>query len=232
MTDKPNSPVAGSFIAGLGYRNGVLDKRKLTPVAVVVHTTGGGILARFDREGAKKGDASPLETAVRVYSKIMTSSGHYVIGQRGECVQMVPEMTVAQHVGSAKSRAYYLPREKWLSPELAWWAKRWPGMNSPLDLAGGNLWRNGSCNQSTIGIEVVPPLTGAREPWSVECWDTLARLALDICARHSIQADAEHVVTHSDAHPISRTAQGSAWDPSINQWGWELMRRALSGSSR
>lgn len=228
MTLAPCSPVAASLVPGLGYRQGLLERRAQPPVGVVVHTTGAGILARFAREGHEKGDATSHDTAVRVYATIMPDSGHYVVGALGECTQVVPEYAVARHVGSAKSRAYYLPRERWLTPVMAWWHERWPDHHSPLELAGGLFWRGGSCNRSTIGIEVVPPLSGARDAWSAECWATLARLVSDVCARHGIPVDREHVVTHSDAHPLSRTARGSPWDPPPSQWTWARMAAALA----
>lgn len=224
----PESPVASRFVAGLGFRTKVLKTRPMLPLAVVVHTTGGGILSRFAREGARKGDASPFDTAVRVYTTIMPQSGHYVVGQLGQCAQVVPEMTIAQHVGSAKSRAYWLPRERWMTPELTWWRDRWPELDSPIDLADGQLWADGSCNRNAVGIEVVPPESGARDAWSPECWRTLAALVLDITARHHIPCDREHVLTHSDAHPISRSAKGAPWDVGPLAWSWDRMREAIA----
>lgn len=223
----PDSPVAGLFVAGLGYRQGLLDLRKHPPIAAVIHTTGGGVLTRFAREGARKGDATSFETAVRVYTQIMGASGHYVVGQLGQCTQVVPESFSAWHVGAAKSKPYALPQAEWMTHALAWWGERWPGLNSPRDLAGGLLWRDGSCNANVVGIEVVPPVSGARHLWSPECWVTLARLVRDIARRHVIAEDREHVISHSDAHPIARSAKGAPWDPPSTQFDWARMRKAL-----
>ena len=228
LQDRPDTPYASRLVPGLGYRTGALHPRLGPTRSVVVHTTGAGILARFAREGAAKGDATPHDTAVRVYATIMPDSGHYVVGALGECTQVVPEYAVARHVGAAKSRAYYLPRERWLTPAVEWWPVRWPGLASPVELAGGMLWEGGSCNAGAVGIEVVPPLSGARDAWSAECWATLARLVADVCARRHVPLDREHVVTHSDAHPISRSAKGAPWDPPPSQWAWERMRAALA----
>lgn len=221
---------------GLGYRRGILPPRSGPARAIVVHTTGGGILARYRREGAAKGDATPHDTAVRVYTRIMPASGHYVVGQASEVVQVVPETHVAHHVGGAGSGPY--ARARWGSAEHDWWRERWPGLASPRDLAGGLLWAPGvasvgkpaaaGCNANTIGIEVVPPLAGATRPWSDECWAALAALVADVAERHAIPLEREYVITHSDAHPLSRTARGQPWDVAPSQWTWERMAAELS----
>lgn len=228
MVTGVDTPIASRFVAGLGYRRGLLAERELPPVGAVIHTTGSGPLARFIREGKRKGDATPFETAVRIYATIMNDSAAYVVGQRGECVQVVPESHVARHVGSAGAAVYARPRARWMTPAVAWWGERWPELASPHALAGGLLWRDGSCNRSTIGVEVVPPESGARGAWSPECWATLASLVLSICGRYEIPVDREHVVSHSDAHPISRSAKGAPWDPPPAQFTWDRMREAIA----
>ena len=219
------------FEPGLGYRTGKLSQRSAPVQGVIVHTTGGGILSRFAREGAAKGDASPFDTAVRVYTRIMSASGHYVIGQGGEVTQVVPEDVVAHHVGSAKSRPY-LTGDTWhaarLADRYAWWHERWPGLASPRDLAGGHMWDGGSCNGVTLGIEVVPPLEGAGKPWSRACWASLAEVIADATHRHSVPLERDRIVTHSDAHPLSRTTpRGQPWDTVPAQWSWERFLDAL-----
>jgi hypothetical protein len=220
---------------GLGYSRGLLAERGRPATAIVIHTTGGGILARFRREGAAKGDKTPHDTAVRVYQRIMPDSGHYVIGQSGEVTQVVPETHVARHVGGAKS-APYLTGGPWHGTKdakrFAWWHARWAGLASPRDLAGGLLWAPGprgnhrpdapSCNAGSIGLEVVPPLMSATAPWSDECWAAIAMVVEGVSGRHGIPLDRDCVVTHSDAHPISRTTpHGVPWDTHPDQWSWE-----------
>jgi hypothetical protein len=213
-------------------------------VAVVVHTTGGGILARFRREGRAKGDRTPHDTAVRVYRHIMPQSGHYVVGQRGECVQVVPEGLCAWHVGGAGSAPYW--REHWRTPATAWWVQRWPDLDSPRELAGGRLWDpyiigpsigarvkaplswgKGSANAWSVGIEVVPPESGAADEWSPECWATVRALVRDVCARNGIPCEREYVICHSDAHPLARSVKGQPWDLSPSQWTWERFEAGL-----
>jgi hypothetical protein len=227
----PDSPIAMRFAAGLGYRQGILHERSANVVSIVIHTTGSGILARFIREGARHGDATPFETAARVYTTIMGASGHYVVGQLGECVQVVPERLSAWHVGAAGSQPYVLPQSRWMTVGLEWWGERWPELRSPQDLAGGLLWRGGSCNDGAVGIEVVPPIEGAKHPWSPECWRTLARLVLDIAERHSVPVDREYLVTHSDAHPLARSARGAPWDVCVEQWSYDRLRSAIASGA-
>jgi len=231
MTHTVDSPIATRFVAGLGFRRGLCDERPMPPAATVFHTTGSGPISRFIREGKRKGDDSPFETAVRIYATIMQDSAHYVVGQLGQCVQVVPEALSARHVGGSGNAVYARPRARWMTAGLRWWGERWPELESPHALAGGLLWRDGSCNRSSIGVEVVPPLAGARGPWSPECWATLARLTLDIADRHGIPVDREHVVTHSDAHPASRSARGAPWDPGPAAWSWERMRSAIASGA-
>lgn len=239
----PDTEHVDVFTPGLGYRQGKLVARGGPVRAVIVHTTGGGILARFRREGAAKGDADPFDTAVRVYTKIMVDSGHYVVGQRlGQIAQVVPESHVARHVGSAGS-VPYLRTSPWYpgreAARYAWWHDRWQGYDSPRDLAGGHLWDVGqavpgriakaSCNAQTIALEVVPPLEGATREWSPECWQNIANLIPDITDRHGLPLARSYVVTHSDAHPLSRTTpKGEPWDTAPSQWTWERFSAAVS----
>ena len=232
MQATTDSHVASRFVAALGYRRGLCAARPGPPVAVVVHTTGGGVVARYLREGARKGDATPFDTGVRIYTTIMEDSAHYVVGQAGECVQVVPESLAARHVGGSGSVVYARPQSQWMTSGLGWWGDRWPDLATPYELAGGQLWRGGSCNRSTVGVEVVPPLSGARGAWSPECWAALAALVSDVCARHGIPADREHIVTHSDAHPASRSAKGAPWDPGPGSWSWDRMAAALAVHAR
>jgi hypothetical protein len=245
MTTLPDSHVAKVFRPGLGWAQGKLLPRVGAPVATVVHTTGGGIIARFEREGRAKGDRTPHDTAVRVYGTIMPESGHYVIGQRGECTQLVPEDSCAWHVGGRGSDAYW--RDNWQTKTTAWWAARWPDLDSPRELAGGRLWSpyivpptlaqrirrplswgRGSANAGTYGLEIVPPVDSPTGPWSPDCWRTLARLVLDIHARRSMPLTREHVISHSDAHPIARSTARGPWDPSPSQWSWVHLEHWLS----
>lgn len=232
-----DSLFADGFVASLGYAGGHYDEVR-GHHAIIVHTTGAGVLRRFREEGLAHEDTTPLDTAVRIYSRIMgASSGfaapHYVVGQDGRCVQVCRETFAAHHVGAvtefgfrrlAAKRLYALPTVVW-SAGCKWWFERWPHVRSPLDLAGGQLWAGGSCNRNTIGVEVVPPDVDrpSEEPWSPACWETLRELLPDISERRHIPWEREHIITHSDAHPVARSTKGRAWDPPSSQWSWEIL---------
>jgi hypothetical protein len=221
------------------------------PCAVVHHTTGAGPVNRAtkpewawwrSRWGIRDGDT--LQAAVVVYAKISPASPHYVIGQNGQIVQLVPESHAAWHVGGAGSRPYFTEEQRWpFRGRYDWWRKRWPGLLSPRELAGGHLWDPsvteptlemairsrlaiGSCNANSLGIEVVAPATDPQGPWSTDAWMALTRLTLDICDRHKIPVARECVISHSDCHPLNRTtSRGTPWDPSPAAWSWETFRR-------
>jgi hypothetical protein len=240
---------------GLGYRTGKLAERHVAPCAVVIHTTGAGPCRRSTEErfagwrakyDVPYGDA--LQCAVLLYTRIMTASGHYVVGQDGKIVQVVPESHCAWHVGGKGSRVYFNDPEHCLDAKrYVWWRARWLGLMNPRDLGGGHLWDPphneigvldrlragmpiGSVNANSVGIEVVPDAKNPTAPWSAEAWDAVARLVLDVCARNAIPVKKDRVISHSDAHPISRTTpEGRPWDPSASLWSWDRFERAIAG---
>lgn len=249
-TFAPDSPLVTVVRPGLGYLRGNLLPRVGAPVCTVIHTTGGGILTRFEREGRKKGDADAFATAVRTYATVMPASGHYVVGQGADQIaQVVPEALCAWHVGGAGSAPYQRLGTSWMPrsgrQRYAWWQEKWAGLDGPGDLAGGALWEpyvigpslaqrlrhplswgKGSVNAWAVGIEVVPPEGDPRGEWSPECWRSLARLVPDIHERNTIPLKRDHAISHSDAHPLSRTTpRGEPWDTVAEQWSWERFER-------
>ncbi len=216
-----DSVVAQAFFPSAGrVRQKYKERPKGSYYGIVIHTTGGGLIRRFHRDAKKKGWQTIFDTALFAYTKLMVNGPHYVVwGDR--CVQVCEERYAAWHVGKKKSGRYRLGQERWLSSKLEWWARRWPGEESPLDLCGGLLWDGGSCNNNTIGIEV-PPWPDARAPWSMETWRTLSDLIVGIASRRNIPLTREHIISHSDAHPLARTtSKGAPWDPWESQWSWE-----------
>lgn len=220
---------------GLGWKRGKLQKyARASFAAIIVHTTGRGILRK-----AKRWGVSPFLAALRVYSRQMDASGHYVVGQCGSIGQVVPEDVAAWHVGGKLSRKYNRA-SWWKAKAVLWWRERWPQFVAPGQLAGGHLWdpspKTGrpSCNANTVAIEVVPPEDPKAE-WSPECWAALAKLCWDISERREIPLTLETVLTHSDAHPIARSARGKPWDVAPHQWSFERFAKAaglplISGS--
>lgn len=237
-----DSLLAQRYMPSLGVRTKSYAPRAAVS-GVVIHTTGGGVTRRWKRQGSRFKEPSPFDTAVRIYTRIMKPSGHYVVGQGGEVVQLVPEHLAAWHVGSRKVTRY---RRNWMRPKYQWWADRWRGYDSPLEIAGGELWkpyhedapvhwrtrwrsRHGSCNANTIGIEVVPPIDGPRLSWSDSCWQSLTQLTVDICYRSSLPVERGRIVSHSDVHPICRTTRsGRPWDPWEGQFSWEKFLERLT----
>jgi hypothetical protein len=234
---------------GLGYRRGRLREVHYAPAAIVVHTTGAGPIQRANEDRFEawrikydipKGDA--LRCAVVLYTHIMEASGHYVVGQDGTIVQVVPESHAAWHVGGAGSRPYFADRVTALSGErFRWWRERWPGLTSPRQLGGGRLWEPpyeapgivhrirsgfpiGTCNENTLAVEVVGP-----GPWSAEAWHALAALCVDIERRRGLALRRDTLISHSDAHPLSRTTPaGKPWDPMGSTWSWERIAPLLA----
>lgn len=229
---------------GRGFSRGKLIPRGDRPSAVVIHTTGIGPVRRFrdKKQRARHGWKTSFDAANHIYARLMDPSAHYVVGQKGQVAQTVPESHCAWHVGGRKANLYW--RANWAAKAVLWWRERFPLLDSPRDLAHGQLWApyeeppgllkriryprswaRGSANANTIGIEVVPPLYGATVRWSEACWDSLVALVLDICDRHGIEPSMVTVITHSDAHPLARSRRGEPWDVGPNQWSFEEFAR-------
>jgi N-acetyl-anhydromuramyl-L-alanine amidase AmpD len=211
----PDSPVAEELVPALGYVRGLRPRSRES--AVIVHVTGAGPLRRLTEPGFATWrrrhlteGATVTDSAVAVYRSVMPHSGHYVVGPDGRCVQTVPEELAAQHVGAAGHQQYH--RALWAAA-YDWWTARWPGLQSPLALAGARLWEGGTCNGGSIGVELAWPYDLARTPPTDAQWSTLRRLIRSVCDRRAIPCDVTHVLGHSDAHPASRTARGQPWDP-------------------
>lgn len=194
-----------------------LRLRKGAPRGIVIHTTGSGPWTRWTKH--PETFASPFDAARYTYERISDFSGHYLVdGDDGRVCKLVDPSMVAWHVGSRGSWRYKLPG--WAKDKgFGWFTTRFPGCNSPRDLLGGALWREGSANELTIGIEVAPPKEGPRAAWSPQAWRSLRLMVKKLGLDYGIPLDRFHVITHSDAHPLSRTTKaGAPWDPSPRQW--------------
>jgi hypothetical protein len=233
------------YTPSLAMQRGLLEERARKPVAVVVHTTGHGPVTRATalrfawwrkRHEIGKGDA--FACAEFIYTRIMKASPHYIVGQRGEVLQLVPLDYVAWHVGGKGSEAY--KRTDWNAPaawrkgskDVGWWRERWPKLKSPYGLAGGALWGGGSCNAGSYGIDVIPPIDDVRGPWTPACVAALCELVSSLCEQSGIPFTREHIITHSDAHPLPRSAKGQPWDPGPRQWQPERLGLGPEGAGR
>ena len=197
----------------LAEKQGRLRRRKKVALGLVIHTTGYGPTRRHLANPEKF--PSPFEAALHIYENISPYCGHFLIcGETGRIAQMMPLTHVAWHVGSSGAWQYRL--SGWSRNKgFGWWHTRFPDCDSPRDLLGGALWRRGSANELTYGVEISPPLADARAPWTDACWDSIDRLVAFL----EVPRDRHYVFTHSDAHPLKRTTKkGSPWDPAPKQW--------------
>jgi hypothetical protein len=246
MTFRLDSSVATRVVVGKGHRSRSYIPRTSPVRAIIIHTTGSGPARRLTsskfakwRRRNPEAAVSTFEAALWVYQN-MVPGPHYVVGQEGECAQTAPEMECAWHVGSAQGRRYKWTGGRWSTRDTAWWFKRWPGLQSPRELANGHLWDpytaplglrgirariasrwaggGGSVNANTLGIEVAPDLAKPGGPWSEAALLTLDRLVLDLAHRHQVPLAREFIFGHSDANPIARSSRGRGWDPSEAQW--------------
>lgn len=192
-----------------------LPRRTLPVRAVVVHTTGTGIVEQALRKGRP-----PLDFAAAHYAKASSFASHYLIGYEGEVVGTVPEAVVAYHAGvpTAHRGLYALGRAVWPryvggtdrgGPQTHYgdWLARWPDLLSPLDLVTGKV-----VNGSTVGVDLLAPVPGvAFHP--EEQVAMAARLVADILRRHSLVASRPTVLRHADVDPFSRSTKRGGWDP-------------------
>lgn len=240
-----------------GFKRGKYATRKLSQCrAIVVHTTGAGLIRRYRRESAwpearvqetygrtipqfqtRSGSIpkpTPLDTALRVYSQLMDAGPHFVVDQAGNIRQTCPLYYAAWHVGSNQSYAYWAKNTIRRDRKYDWWRERYSSLESPAELAGGYLWLGGQANPNTVGIEVVPPVDDPRGigPWSTPCWIALTQLFRKLHSALSIPLDRYHIFGHADAHPHSRTAKGLPWDPSPSQFNPQALERWLAATER
>lgn len=197
----------------LAEKQGRLPKRTKDALGLIVHTTGAGPFTRYEKDPERF--PSPFDAALHVYENVMPYCGHFLIcGETGRIAQLVPLNKVAWHVGSKGAWKYRNPA--WSKNKgFGWWHTRFPDVKGPRGLLDGALWRRGSANALTYGVEIAPSLVGARAPWTDACWTTLHRLICHL----DVKPDRYHVFTHSDAHPLRRSNKsGTPWDPGPSQW--------------
>ncbi|MBM3466127.1 MAG: N-acetylmuramoyl-L-alanine amidase [Armatimonadetes bacterium] len=206
-----------------------LSPRTLPPQAVVVHTTGGGIIAK----ALKAGD-EPIERALAWYSAEKSYTSGYLVGAFGEeghdddddaVAGIVPDNLVALHAGVGKDRMalYAGGLAKWTRHVLAEgvlrdtgkpqpryddWKARWPGMESPMDILRG--FQKG-VNARTLSLDLLAPVPGkGHTPMQIQ-WT--ASLVADLLKRHNLAPSKLTVLRHSDLDPLARSSAAGGWDP-------------------
>ncbi len=219
---------------GLGLRKGVLNLRTLDTIShIIVHHTGVGVLGRFKRDRDRFNWNAPMDAAEHVYTRIMKASGHYLIGYLGEVIQCVPDDFSAWHAGYGSKRrrgrlAEYFARlrfmrkqgtklPRWLtSDRYRWWFEKW---YLTKQYPSPTVWfPTLDVNGQSIGIELLS--TPGKEPFPKTqiqggpSGPGLVGLVTHLCGEYAIPLDEDHVLTHSDACPLSRTTKsGKPWDP-------------------
>ena len=206
-----------NYVPSLAMKQNALSKFIGKPSAIVFHTTGPG---PHTRSTSNPIFPSPFDAAIHIYTHIMRESGHFVVcGDTGEWRQTVPLDTIAWTVGP---RGYQTTNgfkgfendKRW-----DWWRKTFPGLKNPTELAQHGLWANGSANSNSINIEIVPPSSGLKDPWSPQCLATLKYLADQVILFHGMDRFKENIISHSEASPPDRSHKnGEPWDPAPTQW--------------
>lgn len=220
-----------------------LAARTLPPQAVVVHTTGGGIVAK-----ALKADREPLTEALAWYSGPKAYSSGYLIGgfrrpgwdaQDDAIAGIVPDNLVALHAGVPAGNAalYARGRAVWMrhvakggalvdtgrvQERYSDWAERWPGAEGPADILRGHAK---GVNARTLSLDVLAPEPG--EPHSAQQLSWAAALVRDLLGRHGLPVSRTTVLRHSDVDPLSRTSPAGGWDPPTSAFRDILARLAL-----
>lgn len=223
----------------LAVRQGILGRRAEPAVAIVVHTTGSGPAARLrhpDYAGWRarnpRAAVSTFEAASWIYEHAMRFSPHFLVGQEGQVRQLVPaglrsgeQELIAEHVGASRAGVYarilrHQPEDEdaTIGRDHRWWKEACPGLRSPVELAGGLLYRGRTVNANVFGVEVACPLEVPTGQWSERAYGALDELVDLLCETKGIPKDALHVITHSMADPLGRTAKGRPWDPSPEAW--------------
>ena len=186
--------------------------------AVVVHTTGGGIIDRALRKGA-----DPLQHAAEYYARPDAYASHYLVGYGGEIISTVAEDRVAYHagVGRAHLEVYRKGRAIWPryvieggvlamrdrpQPHYDDWLTRWPDRAGPHELVPPP-----GVNTRTVGVDLLAP--GYREGHPDAQVITAAALVRDILRRKSLLPSRMTVLRHADVAPFSRSTKRGGWDP-------------------
>lgn len=200
-----------------GFRRGKYKRRDAQEIAgVVYHSTGPGPWRRHIKDPKKH--PTPLDAAIFIYEHLTDAGPHFVIDQKGAALSLCSPLYAAWHVGKGRwvkgtsAAQYWSKRQAWAkNPKYDWWFQRFTTLSSPTELMGGKLWRNGSANQNTIGIEIVPH-SDTRQPFTLECLRTLHRICKGLSEDYGFPFDPKHIISHCEAHPITRTGKFGPYD--------------------
>lgn len=198
--------LGNDYIPSLGILQNRLLKRDMKAVThLIFHTTGIGVYRREAKLRALNVAAGMLEVVAWTYQNIMPDSGHFVIGNHGYAIQTVPVSYKALHVGANKSSSYTQVSPRNL-PDW-WWHSGSTGFVRGLDCLH-SAWRTKSCNEVSIGVELVMPRTITEALPTAQL--NGAKLLADKI--RELIPSIEYVTTHSHVHPLARTVKGLPYD--------------------
>ena len=181
-------PIAQShhWLVRRGQANPLRDLR-----GIVIHTT-----------GAKARDRGAEDLLNRQATGRMGMAGwHYLIDQEGNITECTPPHLQANHCATNHVPLYRKPNWRAqkptqnvkASPDYTWWLERHLGYESPLDRHPSLVYRPGSINQHTLGVE----LLSGQEPLTEPAIHALTF----IC---KVAHPGLIVTTHSDCQPLRR----------------------------
>lgn len=224
------SPIA-TRIVRTSRRDLILRMRAVA--AVIVHTTGGGIVTK-----ALKAGKDPLQYAADYYARPNAYASGYLVGPFANeeydaagddtIVGTVPDNLVAYHAGVSKARLalYRVGYDIWarhilqggnlvdtgrVQARYGDWRARWPGADSPLDLLPG--FERG-VNAITLSADLLAPEPGHAHA-DLQCrW--MASLVGELLERHGLSPSKGTVLRHSDVDPLTRSSPRGGWDPPQN----------------
>lgn len=195
-----------------------LPARAAKVQAVMIHTTGSGLIAN-----ALKAGKDVLAYYAAYYARADAYASGSVVGWEGKVVGTVPDNLIAYHAGVSKTyraiyakgtavwRRHVLENGKLVDkgvpqPHYEDWLARWPTLKSPLDLLTGP-----GVNSVTIGLDLLAPVAGAQHGETQ--LQKMAALIREIAGRQGIVVKKETVLRHSDIDPFSRSTSRGGWDP-------------------
>lgn len=194
--------------------------REGAPRCFVLHTTG----------------TSHLDQALAYYQKNPEGiAPHYVIDCQGQIYRLVQDDEIAYHCGygtgvvppyaqgfAVWSRWAGKPLKEQPGPFSGYlfWAERWPGRASPLELLTGP-----HPNAGSLGIEMLAPHHLTPAVFTDEQYAACAQLLADKATAYRIPLDREHVLGHEDVNPCARSDARGGTDPGRG-FDWERILQA------
>lgn len=191
----------------------LMPTKRATPVAaVILHQTG----------------ETDLDKIIRYYtSNADRIAPHYMVEVHGSVRRFVTEDRIAYHakIDPQEAQLYSRGYQEWstwewsngkpeprgleLSNYVQWreqWRRR--GYQSPLDLV-----TRSRPNALSVGIEIQKPLYPTKKFFEAPQYKAAAELVFEVCKRHKLPVDREHVLIHYDVSPMRRSNKQGSWDP-------------------